>query len=719
MIRGVAASSHHCELSENGYCEMNLSFVARVFARDGQSMSDLFHGHGRMNAAAMSLPKSEPVFANVSIRAKIMIGFAVVLLLSAVTMAGAWFGYEKILDGFGVYRVSMSESDYAREIDSSLSAYQSNARYFAMAGTKEAESAAEEARRRLEGAITAAKTETATLSWQQSIKELFEAYRAYTDAFNKVLALRSEISRSGTVMEDQSRAIKSILADAKVSPGDADEIGGALNRFEVVDLLATAELKRHDDALAQAAAQRLETIKRLVDRGALRSMDAIGEKALADRLAFYGESVARVVASAQEIDRLVESMWKLRHGLSGAASSHKRVALAEQAEAEKKTSEQIASGQSVEVALALASIAIGLVLSFAVGRGIARPVIAMCAAMTELARGRHEIVLPGLGRRDEVGKMAGAVEMFKRQAIERTEREAAEIEERNRSAAELRRSELTRFAGTFETAVGDIVNDISSSARQLEAAASALSRNAEATGDLTTAVAGASREAVGSIRSVAAAAEELSLSINEIRSQVRNSNDISESAVQQARDTDVRIAALSEASHRIGDVVKLITAVAEQINLLALNATIEAARAGDAGRGFAVVASEVKSLASQTARATEEIGAHIQGMQQATGESIAAIRTIAGTIGEISSISGSIATAVDQQTATTQEIARSAQHAASGTGQVSTNLEQVNREATETGAAASAVLQSARGLTEASQRLRVELDGFMANVAAA
>ncbi|MBI5321893.1 MAG: hypothetical protein HZB49_20890 [Bradyrhizobium sp.] len=343
----------------------------------------------------------------------------------------------------------------------------------------------------------------------------------------------------------------------------------------------------------------------------------------------------------------------------------------------------------------------------------------MCSAMIELSRGKYEIVLPGLGRRDEVGRMAGAVEMFKRQAIERAEREAAEIEERSKSAAELRRAELARFAGGFEAAVGDVVNDISNSARHLEAAASTLSRNAEAAGQLTTAVVGASRESAGSIRSVAAAAEELSLSINEIRTQVRNSNDISENAVQQAKETDLRIATLAEASHQIGNVVKLITAVAEQTNLLALNATIEAARAGEAGRGFAVVASEVKSLASQTARATEEIGSHVQGMQQATGESIVSIKKIAGTIGEISSISSSIASAVDQQTATTLEIARSAQQAASGTGQMSANLEQVNREATETGSAASAVLQSARGLAEASHRLRAELDRFMANVAAA
>ncbi|MBB4371744.1 methyl-accepting chemotaxis protein [Bradyrhizobium sp. cir1] len=690
---------------------MNFSFIARTFAPRRQETSGLFGGQGRMNAAAMSLPKSEPVFANFSIRVKIMMGFAVVLLLSAVTMAGAWLGYERIFDGFGAYRISMSESDYAREIESSLSAYQGNARYFALTGTREAEIAAEDARRLLERTITAAKTETSTLNWQQSIKDLFEAYRTYTDSFNKVLALRSEIGRLGVKLADQGRAIGPRLAEGKMTTA-------SMERFETINRLVAAELLHHDAALAQDASRRLEAMGRAVERGELRATDAIGDKVLGDLMASYRDGFSTVVAAGQEIDRLMDGMWKLRHSLSGAAASLKRVALAEQVDAERKTAEQIASGQSVVVALALASIAAGLVLSFAIGRGIAGPVVAMCSSMIELAKGRYEIVLPGLGRRDEVGKMAGAVEMFKRQAIERAEREAAEIEERNRSAVELRRAELAKFAGSFEVAVGDIVNGISDSAQQLEVAASTLSRNAGATGELTGAVVGASRESSDGIRSVAAASEELSLSINEIRAQVQSSRDISENAVVQARSTDTRMTTLAAASERIGDVVKLITAIAEQTNLLALNATIEAARAGDAGRGFAVVASEVKSLASQTARATEEIGSHIQGMQQATGESIAAIKTIAGTIGEISAISGSIASAVDQQTATTQEIARSAQQVASGTSQVSANLEQVNREATETGSAASAVLRSARGLTEASQRLRAELDRFMANVAA-
>ncbi|WIW50547.1 methyl-accepting chemotaxis protein (plasmid) [Bradyrhizobium sp. 62B] len=697
--------------SEPGICDMDLSFIRRAGA---SGRAGIFQTQGRMNAAAMSLPKSEPVIANLSIRVKIMMGFAIVLLLSAGTMAGAWLGYEAILDGFDVYRISMSESDYAREIDSSLSAYQSNARYYALTGTKEAEAAAEEARRLLERTITAAKTETATLNWQQSIKELFEAYRAYTDSFNKVLALRSGIDRSAATLGEQARVIRTALDQVKAPGAQAESI---IERFDTIDRLAMTELKRHDEVLARDVLQRIERFQSAIVRE-LRSRD-LGGQTLGELVASYRDGFARVEAAGQEIDRLMADMWKLRHGLSGAAASLKRVALAEQADAEKKTAAQIINGQSVVVALALASIAIGLVLSFAIGRGIAKPVIAMCSSMIELANGRYEIVLPGLGRHDEVGKMAGAVESFKRQAIERAEREAAEIEERNRSAAELRRAELAKFAGGFEAAVGDIVNGISDSAQQLEAAASTLSRNAEATGGLTNAVVGAARESSSSIGLVASAAEELSLSINDIRTQVRNSNAISGNAVAQAKSTDARIATLARASHRIGDVVKLITAVAEQTNLLALNATIEAARAGEAGRGFAVVAAEVKSLASQTARATEEIGSHVEGMQQATGDSIAAIKSIAGIIGDISAISGSIASAVDQQTATTQAIAQSAQQAASGTAQVSSNLEQVNREASETGSAASAVLQSARGLTEASHRLRAELDRFMANVVAA
>jgi methyl-accepting chemotaxis protein len=328
-------------------------------------------------------------------------------------------------------------------------------------------------------------------------------------------------------------------------------------------------------------------------------------------------------------------------------------------------------------------------------------------------------VLPGLGRKDELGEMAAAVEEFKMQAVAKAERDAAAQDAQNKEAGAARRAELIRFADDFESAVGSIVSNVSASADQLEQAAGTLTRTAETTQGLSSQVAGASEVASTNIQSVASATEELSVSVDGIGKQVRESNRIAEAAVQQAQQTDARIGKLSRAAQEIGDVVKLITAIAEQTNLLALNATIEAARAGDAGRGFAVVASEVKSLASQTAKATEDISNHIAGMQEATGESVAAIKEIGATIGQISTIAASITDAVEQQGAATQEIARNVQSVAQGTREAATNIVQVNRGATETGTASEEVLNSAKALSSESTRLRAELDRFMQNIRAA
>ena len=263
--------------------------------------------------------------------------------------------------------------------------------------------------------------------------------------------------------------------------------------------------------------------------------------------------------------------------------------------------------------LAAGGFLFGAVLALLLGRGISRPMTAMCKAMRELAGGNFDVVLPGLGRKDELGEMAGAVEEFKMQAVAKAERDAAAQDAQNQASSAARRAELIRFADDFEAAVGAIVANVSASAVQLESAAGTLTRTAETTQSLSSQVAGASEEASSNMQSVAAATEELSTSVDEIGRRVRESSKIAEAAVQQAEQTDGRIGKLSRAAQEIGDVVKLITAIAEQTNLLALNATIEAARAGDAGRGFAVVASEVKSLASQTAKATDEISAHISG----------------------------------------------------------------------------------------------------------
>jgi methyl-accepting chemotaxis protein len=278
---------------------------------------------------------------------------------------------------------------------------------------------------------------------------------------------------------------------------------------------------------------------------------------------------------------------------------------------------------------------------------------------------------------------------------------------------------LDRIATSFEQRVGQVVHTVASAATELEASAGTLAQTAKTTDDLSGKVAAASHEASTNVSAVASATEELGSSVAEISRQVQESSRIAREAVNQAQNTDARITELSEAAQRIGNVVKLITAIAEQTNLLALNATIEAARAGEAGRGFAVVAQEVKALAAQTAKATEEIGTQISGMQSATQQSVAAIKEIGTTIGRISEIAAIIAAAVEEQGAATQEIARSVQLAAHGTDGVSSNIADVKRVASDAGQASGHVLDAARELSSEGTRLTSEVEKFLTTVRAA
>lgn len=349
---------------------------------------------------------------------------------------------------------------------------------------------------------------------------------------------------------------------------------------------------------------------------------------------------------------------------------------------------------------------------------IARPIRRAGEVLLELANGNKSIEIPYTDRGDEVGDNARAARTFKDNLI-RIEQMELDQKNQEKIAAQQRKAAMIQLADAFQTAVGGIVTTVSSAAHQLEGAAGTLSGTANQTQSLSGMVAAASEEASANVGAVASATEEMSASVTEISRQVHDSSRIANEAVKQAERTDGRINELQAAAGRIGDVVKLITAIAEQTNLLALNATIEAARAGESGRGFAVVASEVKALAAQTARATEDIGTQIAGMQAATQESVAAIKEIGTTITQISDIAATIAATVEQQGAATREIARNVGEAAKGTAEVAERITEVNRGASATGTASGQVLSSARSLTSQSSNLRLEVERFLETVRAA
>ena len=383
------------------------------------------------------------------------------------------------------------------------------------------------------------------------------------------------------------------------------------------------------------------------------------------------------------------------------------------------TEEIISSTVIMQEVVAGGATLLGLLIAFLIARGIIGPLSGLTSGMKELAGGNFGVVLPGLERKDEVGDMAQAVETFKVKAEEKARAEAEAKSKQDQIAAKERKAAMIKLADSFEAAVGEIVETVSSASTELEASATTLTATAERAQQLTGMVAAASEEASTNVQSVASATEELSSSVNEISRQVQDSARMASDAVGQARTTTDRVSELSKAASRIGDVVELINTIAGQTNLLALNATIEAARAGEAGRGFAVVASEVKALAEQTAKATGEIGQQITGIQAATQDSVNAIREISGTIEKLSEISATVAAAVEEQGAATQEISRNVQQAAQGTQQVTSNITDVQRGAGETGSASSQVLSAAQSLSSDSNRLKLEVGKFLNSVRAA
>jgi methyl-accepting chemotaxis protein len=669
-------------------------------------------------------------FRNIKVKSKIMCGFAAILAILIVVGGAAYLGSTRTNGHFGTYSGQASLAIDAVGIERDVTEMMREIETFTQTanpeGAEKARAMEAEIQREIADAAAIANSpeEKADL---EAIGQQMKAFIADMEEVASLEAQRVKIAR-GTLDQIGPKLIDDFEAVAKSAIESGDSATGilaasALANALKVRLYANLLLDRREQVDEQALQASFEALAKTA--GELETRFA-GSSALMAEISDGKAMLAQYEQAFKEGRKVDAELAQAVHDrVDGAGEEILQASgdLAESAEhEEQEVSHEIGAAISaMEIIIGILSVigvVIGVALSWLIGRAIARPIASLCAVMQTLSGGDKSVVIPNTVQKDEVGDMARAVLVFKDSMVE-ADRLRAEQEETKRRAELERRQAMLALADKFEASVGSVVDGVTSAATELEATAQTLTATAEETSRQATAVSAASEETTRNVQTVASATEELTASIREISSQVAESNRVVATVVTQANDSNDKVKMLAAAAEKIGEVVTLINAIAGQTNLLALNATIEAARAGEAGKGFAVVASEVKNLATQTARATDDITGQVQAIQQATEVSVTAIGGITQSISRVSEISTAIAGAVEEQGAATTEISRNVQEASDATAEVSSNVAGVSEASLQTSAGAAQVLSAATELAKNGARLRAEVGQFLQMVRAA